>query len=51
MIRRLWSDETGLTTVEYALLLAIMALAAFVVATMLGAGVRGSAQTTVSATE
>ena len=51
MLRHLWRDETGLTTVEYALVLAIMVLAAFAVGTMIAARVRGSAATSVSAVD
>lgn len=43
MLRRLWCDDEGLTTVEYALLLAVMALAAFAVGTLLAAQVSGNA--------
>ena len=43
MLKRLWYDEAGLTSVEYALVLAIMVLACFAVATLMGARVRSSA--------
>lgn len=36
MLHRLWTDETGLTTVEYALLLALVAIAAISAWTALG---------------
>ena len=36
MFRKLWMDETGLTTVEYALLLALVAIAAITAWTTLG---------------
>lgn len=43
MLYQLWHDEHGLTTVEYALILAVMGLAAFAVAQLIGARVRGNA--------
>ncbi len=49
MLKRLWYDETGLTSVEYALVLAIMALVTFAIGAMIAARVRGSASTSVSA--
>jgi len=36
MFKSLWNDEDGLTTVEYALLLALVAIAAIVAWTTLG---------------
>ena len=36
MIKQLWMDEEGLTTVEYALLLALVAIAAIAAWTTLG---------------
>jgi pilus assembly protein Flp/PilA len=36
MFKRLWKDEEGLTTVEYALLLALVAIAAITAWTALG---------------
>jgi Flp pilus assembly pilin Flp len=36
MLRMLWQDEAGLTTVEYALLLALVAIAAIGAWTQLG---------------
>ena len=39
MISRLWKDEEGLTTVEYALLLALVAIAAITAWTTLGSRV------------
>ena len=36
MIRKLWSEEDGLATVEYALLLALVAIAAIPAWTTLG---------------
>jgi len=36
MFKQLWKDEEGLTTVEYALLLALVAIAAIVAWTTLG---------------
>ena len=44
MFRQLWKDEEGLTTVEYALLLALVAIAAITAWTTLGSRV----STTVS---
>jgi len=49
MFKRLWHDQTGLTSVEYALILAIMVLASFAVGTMIAGRVSGSASTSVSA--
>ena len=36
MIKQLWKDEEGLTTVEYALLLALVSIAAIAAWTLLG---------------
>jgi len=44
MFKQLWNDEAGLTTVEYALLLALVAIAAITAWTTLGSRV----STTVS---
>lgn len=44
MFKQLWEDEAGLTTVEYALLLALVAIAAITAWTTLGTRV----STTVS---
>ena len=44
MLKTLWEDEEGLTTVEYALLLALVAIAAITAWTTLGSRV----STTVS---
>ena len=43
MLKSLWHDEDGLTTVEYALLLALVAIAAISAWTLLG----GKVKTTV----
>ena len=40
MLKRLWTDEEGLTTVEYALLLALLVVAALATWTTFGATVR-----------
>lgn len=40
MFKRLWTDEEGLTTVEYALLLALLVVAALVTWTTFGATIR-----------
>ena len=42
MITKLWKDEEGLTTVEYALLLALVAIAAITAWTTLGSRVSGT---------
>ena len=42
MVRKLWKDEDGLTTVEYALLLALLVVAAIGVWTAFGARVQSS---------
>ena len=39
-IKRIWSDEEGLTTVEYALLLALLVVAALATWTTFGTTVR-----------
>jgi len=49
MLRELWYDEIGLTTIEYALVLAIVALAAFAAFTLLSVKVRSEADRTTSA--
>lgn len=49
MLRSLWKDEDGLTTVEYALLLALVAIAAITAWSTLGTRVAATvAQTTSS---
>lgn len=42
MLKALWKDEEGLTTVEYALLLALLVVAAIAVWTAFGARVQQS---------
>lgn len=42
MLKTLWNDEEGLTTVEYALLLALVAIAAIAAWTTLGQRVSGT---------
>ena len=42
MLKSLWHDEDGLTTVEYALLLALVAIAAIVAWTTLGTKVKST---------
>ena len=42
MVKALWKDEEGLTTVEYALLLALLVVAAIGVWTTFGARVQTS---------
>lgn len=42
MFRRLWREEEGLTTVEYALLLALVAIAAITAWSTLGGRVRNT---------
>jgi Flp pilus assembly pilin Flp len=44
-IRTLWQDEEGLTTVEYALLLALLVVAALAVWTTFGGKVRDAVAT------
>jgi len=41
-IKTIWSDEEGLTTVEYALLLALLVVAAVAVWTLFGRQVQSS---------
>jgi len=36
ILRRLWQDEAGMTTVEYALLLAVLTVASIIAWTTLG---------------
>ncbi len=45
MVRSLWKDEEGLTTVEYALLLALLVVAAIGVWTAFGAKIRNTVTT------
>ena len=45
MFKKLWKDEEGLTTVEYALLLALVAIAAISAWTMLGSKVSSTVTT------
>lgn len=47
-IRSFWYDEAGLTTVEYALLLALVAIAAIAAWTTLGQRVSNTVTTTTS---
>lgn len=42
MAKKLWKDEEGLTTVEYALLLALLVVAAITIWTGFGGTVRSS---------
>ena len=42
MLRKFWSDEEGLTTVEYALLLALLVVAAITIWTTFGGRVQQS---------
>jgi pilus assembly protein Flp/PilA len=42
MLTKLWKDEEGLTTVEYALLLALVAIAAITAWSTLGGRVSGT---------
>jgi Flp pilus assembly pilin Flp len=44
-IKKMWSDEEGLTTVEYALLLALLVVAAVAVWTTFGRQVQSSVST------
>ncbi len=44
MIKQLWKDEEGLTTVEYALLLALVAIAAIGAWTALGGRVNSTVE-------
>jgi pilus assembly protein Flp/PilA len=48
MFKRLWKDEEGLTTVEYALLLALVAIAAIAAWTTLGGRVSTTVTTATS---
>ena len=48
LVRTLWQDETGLTTVEYALLLALVAIAAIVAWTSLGQKISNTVSSTAS---
>lgn len=49
MVKALWKDEDGLTTVEYALLLALLVVAAIGIWTAFGAKVQGSVNASTSA--
>jgi len=49
MIKKLWKDEDGLTTVEYALLLALLVVAAIGVWTAFGGRVKQSVQRSTNA--
>ena len=44
----LWEDETGLTTVEYALVLALVAIAAISAWTTLGKKINNTVKTTAN---
>jgi pilus assembly protein Flp/PilA len=46
LARKFWEDETGLTTVEYALLLALVAIAAITAWSTLGQKVNNTVATT-----
>lgn len=48
MFKTLWKDEEGLTTVEYALLLALVAIAAITAWTTLGTRVSATVTTATS---
>lgn len=48
MLKMLWKDEEGLTTVEYALLLALVAIAAITAWSTLGGRVSGTVSTATS---
>ena len=48
-IKAVWSDEEGLTTVEYALLLALLVVAAVAVWTTFGAKVKSSVSASTNA--
>jgi pilus assembly protein Flp/PilA len=48
MFEKLWRDELGLTTVEYALLLALVAIAAITAWTTLGGRVSNTVTTATS---
>jgi pilus assembly protein Flp/PilA len=48
MFKQLWKDEEGLTTVEYALLLALVAIAAIAAWTTLGQRTSSTVSTATS---
>lgn len=48
-LRSLWKDEEGVTTVEYALILALVSIAAIIAWGKLGTEVSNSATTTTAA--
>ncbi|MFO7945992.1 MAG: Flp family type IVb pilin [Armatimonadota bacterium] len=48
-LKAYWKDEEGLTTVEYALLLALIVVVAITAWTQLGANVNTMAQTSANA--
>ncbi|MEN6305678.1 MAG: Flp family type IVb pilin [Armatimonadia bacterium] len=48
MLKSVWKDEEGLTTVEYALLLALVAIAAISAWMTLGSRVSGTVTTATS---
>jgi Flp pilus assembly pilin Flp len=48
-IKKMWSDEEGLTTVEYALLLALLVVAAVAVWTTFGRQVQSSVSASTGA--
>lgn len=48
MFKQLWKDEEGLTTVEYALLLALVAIAAITAWSTLGTRVSNTVTTATS---
>ena len=48
MFKQLWRDEAGLTTVEYALLLSLVAIAAIGAWTTLGSRVSGTVSNATS---
>jgi len=50
-MRKFWKDEEGLTTVEYALLLALLVVAALVVWTQFGHTVRNTVGASKNAIE
>ncbi len=49
MAKALWTDEEGLTTVEYALLLALLVVAAIGVWTAFGGKVQGAVSSSTTA--
>jgi Flp pilus assembly pilin Flp len=51
MLSRIWKDEEGLTTVEYALLLALLVVAAITVWTTFGGTVRSAVSQSDTAIE